>query len=172
MAVEHEIRQVYLACYRRLVAQLYVVTGDLADAHDTVQEAFVRALTRPRVFAQLDNPEAWLRTVAINLARSRWRRLRRFDGLIGRVDQPTPVDRGLDLSPDRVALMAAIRDLPLAQRTVITLYYFVDLPVTEIAETLRVPDGTVKARLARARTRLGELLTEHGATDGREWIDA
>lgn len=172
MAVEHEIRQVYVACYRRLVAQMYVVTGDLAEAQDAVQEAFVRALTKPRVFARLDNPEAWLRTVAVNVARSRWRRMRRFDGLSGRADQPAQVDPGLGLSPDRVALMAAIRGLPLAQRTVIALFYFADLPVTDIAETLRVPEGTVKARLARARARLGELLTEHGSTDGREWINA
>lgn len=54
------MKGVYLACYRRLVAQLYVVTGDLAEAQDTVQEAFVRALARPNAFARLENPE-WTR---------------------------------------------------------------------------------------------------------------
>lgn len=172
MVVEHEIRQLYMACYRRLVAQMYVVTGDLAEAQDAVQEAFVRALTKPRAFARLDNPEAWLRTVAVNVARSRWRRMRRLDVLIGRAGQRAQVAPGLGLSPDRVVLMAAIRGLPPAQRMVIALFYFADLSVREVAETLRVPEGTVKVRLARARNRLGKLLTEDGSTDGREWINA
>ncbi|MCI0689745.1 MAG: RNA polymerase sigma factor [Sporichthyaceae bacterium] len=167
----HDVRQVYQACYRRLVAQLYVVTGDLAEAQDAVQEAFVRALAKPSTFARLDNPEAWLRTVAVNVARSRWRRLRHLDRLLGRAGQQAPLGDVPGLGPDRVALMDAIRSLPPAHR-VIALFYFADLPVAEIAEILRLPEGTVKTRLARGRTRLGDLLTERGATDGREWISA
>ena len=81
---EQVVQQVYDASYRRLVGQLYAVCGDLADAEDVVQEAFVRAVQHHRRFARLDNPEAWLRTVAVNAARSRWRRRRRGDGLPGR----------------------------------------------------------------------------------------
>jgi RNA polymerase sigma-70 factor, ECF subfamily len=172
VTVGHDVRLVYEACYRRLVAQLYVVTGDLAEAQDVVQEAFVRALARPGAFDRLDNPEAWLRTVAVNVARSRWRRRRTLDRLLGRLDQPASADNTPSLGADRVALVEAIKSLPAAQRMVIALFYFVDLPVSEIAESLRVPEGTVKVRLARGRARLGELLTDFGATDGREWISA
>ena len=58
---EDVVGQVYAACFRRLVVQLYAVTGDLAEAQESVQEAFVRALGRPGRFAGLGNPEAWLR---------------------------------------------------------------------------------------------------------------
>src|SRR6266498_5220507 len=73
---EANVGEVYHACYRRLVAQLYAFTSDVSEAQDVVQEAFARALARPRAFADIDNPEAWLRTVAINLVRRRWRRRR------------------------------------------------------------------------------------------------
>lgn len=60
---EDHVREVYDASYRRLVVQLFALTGDLADAEDAVQEAFVKALSLRRAFAALDNREAWLRTV-------------------------------------------------------------------------------------------------------------
>ena len=73
MTREDHVREVYDASYRRLVVQIFALTGDLADAEDAVQEAFVTALGKGRAFAKLDNPEAWLRTVALNHVRNRWR---------------------------------------------------------------------------------------------------
>lgn len=69
-----EIQDLYAGSYRRLPGQLIGVTGSVAEAEDVLQEAFVRALDHPRRLLGADNPEGWLRTVAVNLARSRWRR--------------------------------------------------------------------------------------------------
>src|SRR5215218_9494972 len=71
------VRAVFEASYRRLVGQLYGVCGDLAEAEEVVAEAFARAVQHERTFVRLDNPEAWLRTVAVNVSRTRfrWRRL-------------------------------------------------------------------------------------------------
>src|SRR5690242_15332812 len=63
------VGEVYAACFQRLVVQLYAVTGDLSEAQEAVQEAFVRAVADPRQFGRLDNPEAWLCRVAINVSR-------------------------------------------------------------------------------------------------------
>src|SRR4029079_5303922 len=88
-----EIRELYAASYRRLLSQLIGVTGSVAEAEDVVQEAFVRGLDHPRRLLGADNPEAWLRTVAVNLARSRWRRTQRFLGLAPRlVEEPRAGD--------------------------------------------------------------------------------
>ena len=54
--------------------------------------------------------------------------------------------------------MAALRRLPAAQREAIALHHLADLPVAEVAQTLGVPEGTVKARLSRGRAALAELL--------------
>ncbi|MFF0269926.1 RNA polymerase sigma factor [Kribbella sp. NPDC004536] len=158
MADGDRVRELYDGCYRRLVGQLFAVCGDLGVAEDAVQEAFVRAVEKPRRFAQLDNPEAWLRTVALNAVRRRYRRAAKFQGLLSRVDVPETVVAGL--SADRVALVEALRQLPYEQREAIVLHHIADLPVGEIAVQLRVPLGTVKARLSRGRARLAPLVQE------------
>ena len=155
------VRQAYSAHYRRLVAALYGLTGDYSDAQDLVQEAYARALARPRQFLDVADPEAWLRTVAINLARTRFRRRRLFDTLVrtGRVSRPPESVPGLD--PNRVALVAALQQLSRPTRETIVLHHLADLSVHEVAETLGVPVGTVKARLSRGRAMLATLLNEN-----------
>jgi len=154
------VRQAYQAYYRRLVAALYALTGDYAEAQDLVQEAYARALARPRVFLDVADPEAWLRTVAVNLARTRWRRRRLFDTLVrtGRVSRTPDSVPGAD--PNRVALVAALQQLSRPTREAIVLHHLADMSVYEVAEALGVPVGTVKARLSRGRTMLATLLSD------------
>src|SRR4051794_13948909 len=73
---ESEFVELWSACAPRLVRAVYAITGDVGEAHDVVSEAFARAWARRRAFAQVDEPEAWLRTVAVRLAVSRWRKAR------------------------------------------------------------------------------------------------
>src|SRR6266508_1162200 len=156
---EANVGEVYHACYRRLVAQLYAFTSDVSEAQDVVQEAFARALARPRAFADIDNPEAWLRTVAINLVRRRWRRRRLLDTILLR---ERPVQRLIEPGPepDRA-------DLAQHYREVVVLHYFADLSVDEVATALSVPVGTIKSRLSRARTALAAQLDGY-STEARE----
>jgi RNA polymerase sigma-70 factor, ECF subfamily len=155
------VRQAYSAYYRRLVAALYGMTGDYAEAQDVVQEAYARALARARTFLDVADPEAWLRTVAVNIARTRWRRRRLFDTLVrtGRVVRTPETVPGAD--PNRVALIAALQQLSRPTREAIVLHHLADLSVHEVAEALGVPVGTVKARLSRGRAILARLLSEH-----------
>ena len=151
-----EIQELYAASYRRLLGQLIGVTGNVAEAEDVVQEAFVRGLDHPRRLLSADNPEAWLRTVAVNLARSRWRRAQRLVGLAPRlVDAPRESD-----SDGHIVLLQALRALPAGQREAIALHHLADLPVQEVADATGVSIGTVKARLSRGRAALLVLLGE------------
>lgn len=156
------VRELYHASYRRLVGQLATVTGSLSEAEDVVQEAFARAVDHRRAFRRTDNPEAWLRTVALNVARSRWTRAKRWAGLAPRL-----ADRPLQTgpSPDHVALVRALQHLPRGQREVIALHHLADLPVQEVAATLGIPAGTVKARLSRGRAALACLLADDRTDD-------
>jgi RNA polymerase sigma-70 factor (ECF subfamily) len=157
---EDAVRQAYQVYYRRLVAQLVGLTRDLAEAEDAVQEAFARVLAAPRSFAACDDPERFLRVVALNAARTRYRRRWIFDQLVraGRVEPAPAAVPGL--SADRVALLAALRRLPRPTREAVVLHHLADLPVVEVAATLDVPVGTVKARLARGRAALARLLAD------------
>lgn len=149
------LRDIFDASYRRLVVQLYGVTGNIDEAEDLVQESFVRAAASGRRFLAVDNHEAWLRTTAVNAHRSRWRKMR--NGRRAQARIPAPRDPvGIE---DHLEVIDALRELPEAQRHVIALHYLADLPVEQIADELGVPTGTVKSRLSRGRDALATQLT-------------
>jgi RNA polymerase sigma-70 factor (ECF subfamily) len=169
--VSHQeaIKDLYLASHQRLVLQLYPLTGDLGEAQEAVQEAFVKLLASPRLISALDHPEAWLRTVALNAARSRRRRGRVYQRLLGRVwTGPTEVPGA---TPDHVALMVALRALPTGQREAIALHYLADLPVAEVAELLQISEGTVKSRLSRGRAALAGLLGDPADDNSQDSLE-
>jgi len=149
------VREVYAASYRRLVAQAYAFCGDVVEAEDAVQEAFARALGKSAKFRNVDNPEAWLRVVALNLIRRKWRRAKLFGVLAPRL--ATAVDVA-GISEDHVAVMDALRSLSPDLRLTVSLHYLSDLSVEEISAQLGVPAGTVKSRLSRGREALAPLL--------------
>jgi RNA polymerase sigma-70 factor, ECF subfamily len=152
------LQEVFTASYRRLVVQLYGVVGNAGEAEDLVQEAFVRASASGSKFLRVDNPEAWLRVTAINLHRSRWRKLRNFGRISSKLATPTDLP-GLD---QHVIVIDALRRLPEQQREVLALHYLADLPVAEIASILHAPEGTVKSRLMRGREALAAELGKEG----------
>ncbi|WP_377269785.1 SigE family RNA polymerase sigma factor [Peterkaempfera sp. SMS 1(5)a] len=147
----------YNRSWSRLVGQLYAMTGNLADAQDAVQEAFIRAWDKREELSASHAPEAWVRTVAWRLAVSRWRRAR--SALLahfrhgGPGDAPSP-------GPEHAALVAALRKIPEEQRRAVVLHYLCDLPVAEVAAETGAPVGTVKVRLSRARATLARHLSD------------
>jgi len=152
-----EFHHIFVASYRRLVVQMYGVTGDAAEAEDLVQEAFVRAAAAGRRFIKVDNHEAWLRTVAVNIQRSRWRKLRNFSRIRERLAAP-PTD--LPALENRLDVIEALRGLPKGQREVVALHYLADLDIAEVARTLGIAEGTVKSRLSRGRDALALVLSQ------------
>jgi RNA polymerase sigma-70 factor (ECF subfamily) len=163
MRGDDDFEDFYQASYPRLVGQLTVLTGSLEDAEDAVQEAFARASTRWRRLRAYDAPEAWVRRVALNLATSGLRRARRQLVALARLGT-APAEPAQ--TADRLALEAGLRRLPLRHRQVLVLHYGADLPVDEVARQLRVPTGTVKSRLARARAALGAYLEDEQQEPG------
>ena len=105
-----EFDALYDASHARLVHQIHAMTGDRDGAEESVQEAFARAWARRRTFAEVHNPEAWLRTVAYRLAVSRWRSLSRSRRTADRALEPERFSPGPD--ENHVALMAALDRLP------------------------------------------------------------
>ncbi|HYN93459.1 MAG TPA: SigE family RNA polymerase sigma factor [Pilimelia sp.] len=146
----------YHARYGDVVAMLHAYVGDLPEAQDLAQEAFCRAWQRWGDVAGYQDPMAWIRRVALNLATSRWRRLR-VARAHARRERPGHVP---GLSPDHVALVAALRRLPDDQRRAIVLHHLVDLSVAEVAHEMQVAVGTVKSWLHRGRAALAAQLVE------------
>ncbi|MFE3494285.1 SigE family RNA polymerase sigma factor [Streptomyces sp. NPDC059169] len=154
-----EFEEFYEACVKRLVGQVYLMIGDLHEAQDVVQEAFVRAWGRRSQLRRDGGPEAWIRTVAWRLAVSRWRRRgrtadawrRHHEGRAPTVPEP---------DPGTVALVAALRKLSERQRRAAVLYYVCDLSVEQVAAETGAASGTVKSHLSRARAALAPHLDD------------
>ena len=154
--------EVYAAHYADLTVQLYAYFGDRQEAQDVVQEAFCRALSRWHAVSRYDDPVAWVRRVAWNLAVSKWRRARTAMTFLRRQRVAEPRTEGPE--PDRIALVAALGTLPETHRRAVVLRYLADMTVLEIAEREGVPEGTVKSWLHRGRAALAVQLrpgTDH-----------
>ena len=152
------IRELLRTDYARLVNAVALTAGSMAAAEDAVQEALVRGWTaRDRI----DSPTAWVAVVAMNLARSSWRRMaaeRRAHDRAG-VDGYAAGDTGL-ADPARVDVERAIALLPRRQREVAVLRYFLQCDTKETASALGVSEGTVKNSLAKARLALSTALRD------------
>jgi len=151
------LERLYAATCPRLVSLLTAVGGNRADAEEVAQEAFVSLVERWSTVRDYDDPEGWVRHVAVRRLISRKRRQAvarlGLDRLAGRTQVAAPGPTG-----ERVDVARALGTLPVAQRAVVVLHHGLDLPVEEVGRTLGVPTGTVKSRLARARERLAPLL--------------
>jgi RNA polymerase sigma-70 factor, ECF subfamily len=156
---ERDFDEFFASNYGRLVVQMYAVTGNLADAEDAVQEAFTRASVRWGRIGGYDSPEGWVRRVALNLAFTGLRRARRLLEVLSRVPAPPPVP---PLPADSLALVEALKALPLGFRQVLVLHYLADLPVERVAGELGIAVGTAKSRLSRAREALARQLVDGG----------
>ena len=129
------------ANYRRLVAQLYAITLDPAEAHSAVQDAYSRAWRTWATVSRSPDSVGWVRRVAVRSTIRSWRRLR--------LRSRRPVGPGPDTPPG--AVLAALRGLPAAERRCVVLHHMAGAPVKEIAAVEGVSVGTTAARLARAQ---------------------
>jgi RNA polymerase sigma-70 factor (sigma-E family) len=137
----------------------FLLCGNEAQADDLVQEALVRAFTRPLRVPRPGGAEAYLRVIVVNLfidaarRHSRWRRV-------------APLLRAADMTPDpadqvsdRDAILTALRSLSPRQRACVVLRYYEDLPVAEVAAVLGVGEGAVKRYLSEAMSRMAVRLS-------------
>lgn len=158
---ESEFIALYESRFAELAAQVYAYTSDASEAQDLVQEAFLRAWQRWDTIGGYDEPLAWVRRVAWNLATSRHRRVAVARRFLQRSTAPEPHP---GMSPDHVALVEALRKVPEKQRRAVVLHYLGDLSVAEIAAQTGAKEGTVKSWLHRGRAELARHLNEFEAT--------
>lgn len=154
-----EFHAFYAATSHKLVGQLFAMTGDLGEAEDALQEAYIRAWQHWPKISAYENPEGWVRSVAFKLCVNAWWKARNRVTAHRRAE-PRSQQSGAELGPDLVALVGALRQLPERQRRVLVLHYVADLTVEQISRETGMPAGTIKSHLSRGRTALAPLLSE------------
>jgi len=126
-------------------------TSQQADAEDVFQEVFVKLFATNTIFKSDEHIKAWLIRVTINkcrdLYKSAWNR--------------TTVELTPELAyapQEPIDMDDALARLPLNYRSVIHLFYFEELSIAQIAETLQTNENTIKTWLSRARKLLKSIL--------------
>ena len=132
--------------YRRAVRTLTSLTGSHAVAEDVLHEALARAWERR---ARIERLDAYVMVTAINLTRSRWRKLR-LDAPGALPDEPSMTHS----HEPSIDLRRAIAALPRRQRQAAVLFYICDMKIADVANYLGLSSGGVKNALHSARSSL------------------
>ncbi len=147
---------------RRMYRAARAVLDSDADAEDAVSQAVLQAWQSLEKLRDRSAVRPWLVKIAVNCAYAQRRRQGRVVYLED-LDQEPAAPEGVQYD----GLWEAVSALPAERRVVVTLFYYEDMSVEQIAKCLGAPKGTVKSRLSRARQQLKEMLQEEEGEYGR-----
>ena len=144
----------------RLARSMTLYTGDAALADEIAQEALVRVIRRWDRVRDMASPGAYAQRIALNLARSSFRRRQAAHRARRRLAAGAPSVHTDADAGDAVAVQRALAALPHDQRAAVVLRHVLELSVAEAAAALGCPENTVKTRCRRGLASLRRLLEE------------
>jgi RNA polymerase sigma-70 factor (sigma-E family) len=155
------VSELFLAQHARLVTLAQMLVGDLATAEDVVQDAFAALYRRWTWLREKGAAGGYVQTAVVNGARTQLRRRRHLSYV--------PVDESIEIEAAAVdadllrkemhqVLSRGLAQLPIRQREVVVLRYYLDQSEQEIAATLSISRGSVKKHASRALATLGARL--------------
>ncbi|WP_184218447.1 RNA polymerase sigma factor [Granulicella aggregans] len=173
---QHAWAQLVASQHRRIYGICYRFTNSACDAEDLTQDVFIKVYKNLNSFdTQKGSFQTWMTTLARNLLVDHFRRTRldrasdSLDASLGSDDDgPTIGDRLMDsgISQDKhvaglelkATIQDALKQLSPELREAVILRDLEDMDYKEIAQVLRIPEGTVKSRISRGRGELARLL--------------
>lgn len=152
--------------YERYSARMMLVclrySSNRADAQDILQEGFIRVFEKIHTYRHEGSLEGWIRKVIVNLALRNYHNTKNLyivdDPVSGDEDIAEEADQSF---PDMETLLGMIQALPDGYRLVFNLYTMEELSHREIAQKLRISEGTSKSQLARAKALLRKMINEY-----------
>ncbi len=151
-----ELADLIIANKSRMYQLAFSIVRNDADAQDAVGEAIVLAFEKAHQLRQSASAKAWLMQILVNAAKQIVMRSHRF---VPYVEDEENGDGQVSVF-ERDGLWESIMELEREFREVVILYYYEQFSVKEIGKMLKIPDGTVKSRLARARRKLLRMINE------------
>jgi len=153
---QQAVEEFFNACYPRLAGWVRRLVDDDETAHEIASEAFTRLLSR---WSGLENPQSYVYMIATNLVRDHWRKTGRERNAIRVMTSAGAAEASYHPAQD-VDVRALIQGLPERLRSPFLLHYYGGFGLKEVAAMLGRPEGTIKADLFHARTRLKAALGE------------
>jgi len=154
--------ELFNACYPRLAGWVRRLVDNDEDAHDIAAEAFARLLGR---WSRVDNPHSYLYMIAANLVSDHWRKSGREQRAIKKLAGAAATTSSH--RAQEVDVRVLIEALPPRLRAAFLLHHYAGFEVRQVAAILGRPEGTIKADLYRARTRLKAAMADAGDDPAR-----
>ncbi len=152
--------------YQLFAPKMYGVclrySKDATEAEDNLQDGFIKVFEKIGTFRHEGSFEGWMRRIMVNVALEKYRK----QSLLQTVDDISAFEMP-DLNDEIISTISAndllklIRELPPRYRMVFNLYVFEGMNHKEIAEEMKISDGTSKSNLARARTILKRQIQKY-----------
>ena len=158
--INHYIRQYG----KRLYGLCLTLCADTFDAEDLYQDTWLKVVKNFSRYDTTQPFEPWITQICVNTYRNTLRRIMRSpifnafgsedekNAVMERISVPEPIDYS--------DLYDAINKLPEKLRITVILFYFQEMDIATVGNTLEIPTGTVKSRLNKAGSILKEVLTD------------
>ena len=146
---------------KRLFGLCLTLCADYSEAEDLYQDTWLKVLKNISKYDPQRAFEPWLTRICVNTYRNTLRHIARSPVLNFRDTQEQERLMHSVAAPEKKdyePLYEAVRNLPEKLRLTVILFYFEDMDVQSAAEILKIPTGTVKSRLYKARSILKEVL--------------
>lgn len=144
---------------QRLKRLAFLLTGDLNEAEDLLQSAYVKAMPHWKKISGYDVPDAYMRRVMVSIRTSWWRRSKGREKLVAEIpERSTGTTRIDDAVVETQTLLNALRALPDRQRAAVVLRHWCDLSEAETAESMGCSVGTVKSNTSKGLAHLRAAL--------------
>lgn len=171
--------QLTLARYQEKVYRLcWTLLRDPTAAEDAAQESLVRIWKAMARYDQRASLSTWIYTITRNRCLTAIERRRELASLSdaaveaeAEAEAQALADAGSELNDTSGLLRELVDLLPERYRRTLTLFYYEDRSVSEVASMLGMPEGTVKTSLFRARAALAEQLRRRGLDNPRHWLE-
>jgi len=142
------------------IATVILKSKELAE--DVFQETFLRVVRSYSGYRGESSEKTWIISIAVNICRdymrSAWKKRVVVTDFLTYSSDDVDTEEMLEKRSERQALINAIMKLPDKYREIIHLHYYQDMGINDIAKVLKIPGGTVKSRLFKARALLHDMI--------------
>ncbi|MCM3457032.1 RNA polymerase sigma factor [Heyndrickxia oleronia] len=161
----NEGKELFHTYYKDVFRACYYMVQNKYDAEDLCQDVFTKALCED--FQAIQNQKSWLLSIAMNMSRNYLKKNKRmilketvqFLTFMRFGDSPT-IEQKIEKSESKSEVVELMNKLPIRLRKVMVLKYVHECKDKEIADILKIPEGTVKSRHFKGKQLIKKLIQE------------